>query len=233
MKLTHRVFFSSILTSFISTGAIPVIAADNPLPGLSPEVIKLPQPVYDNKTSLEKILKERRSIRQYKNLPITLSDLSQLLWAAQGISGSGGRRTAPSAGALYPLEVYVVAGNVGDLPVGIYLYKPRDHGLLKMADGDKRIELSRAALGQSPIRNAAAVLVLSAVYERVTIKYGERGIRYVHMEAGHAAQNVLLEAVSLGLGTVVIGAFHDEQVKTVLRLPAGEHPLYIIPLGRR
>lgn len=197
------------------------------------EPIKLPGPAYDGKTSLEQALKERRSIRQYKNLPITLSDLSQLLWAAQGISGSGGRRTAPSAGALYPLEVYIFAGNVGDLPAGIYLYKPRDHGLLKIADGDNRIALCRAALGQSPIKNAAAVLVISAVYERVTIKYGERGIRYVHMEAGHAAQNVFLQAVSLGLGTVVIGAFHDEEVRTVLRLPEGEQPLYIMPVGKK
>ncbi len=232
-KVAHCVLFSSILTSFFATSVISVTAANDPLPGLSPEVIKLPQPAFDGKTSLEKALKERRSVRQYKNLPIPLSDLSQLLWAAQGISGPGGKRTAPSAGALYPLEVYVVAGNVGDLPAGIYLYKPRDHGLIKTADGDKRIELCRAALGQSPIRNAAAVLVFSAVYERVTVKYGERGIRYVHMEAGHAAQNVYLQAASLHLGTVVVGAFDDEQVRTVLHLPEGEQPLAIMPLGRR
>ncbi len=230
MKFTHRVLFSSILTSFFATGALSITsdAVDN-----TQDTIKLPGPVYDGKTSLEKALKERRSIRQYKNLPITLSDISQLLWAAQGISGSGGRRTAPSAGALYPLEVYVVAGNVSDLPAGIYLYKPRDHGLLKIADGDKRIELSKAALSQSSIKQAAAVLVLSAVYERVTIKYGERGIRYVHMEAGHAAQNVFLEATALDLGTVVIGAFRDEQVSSILHLPDREQPLYIMPVGRR
>lgn len=232
MKLAHRVLFSSILTSFFATGALPVTAANDPLPGLSSEVIKLPQPAFAGKTSVEKAMKERRSIRQYKNLPIRLSDLSQLLWAAQGISGSGGRRTVPSAGALYPLEVSVVVGNVGDLPAGIYLYKPRDHGLLKIADGDERMELSRAALGQSSIKNAAAVLVFAAVNERTTVKYGKRGIRYVYMEAGHAAQNVYLQAASLHLGTVVIGAFDDEQVRTVLHLPEGEQPLYIMPLGR-
>jgi SagB-type dehydrogenase family enzyme len=214
MKLTHHVLFSSILTSFFATGLIPVTssAADKPLRGSSHEILKLPPAVYDGKMSVEKALQERRSIRQYKDLPITLSDLSQLLWAAQGVSGSGGRRTAPSAGALYPLEVHVIASNVHDLPAGIYVYKPQGHGLLKMADCDQRMELSKAALGQSPIKNAAAVLVFSAVYERTTVKYGERGIRYVHMEAGHAAENVYLQAVSLNLGTVAIGAFHDEQL---------------------
>ncbi len=233
MKLAHRVLFSSILTSFISTGAVPVVAADGPLPGLSPEVIKLPPPALEGKISLEKALKERRSIRQYKNLPITVSDLSQILWAAQGISGAGGRRTAPSAGALYPLELCVVAGNVSGLSSGVYSYDPHRHELSRTMGGDKRAELSNAALSQSSIRQAAAVLVISAVYERVTVKYGERGIRYAHMEAGHAAQNVFLEAVPLDLGTVVIGAFRDDQVRAVLKLPEREQPLYIMPVGKK
>jgi SagB-type dehydrogenase family enzyme len=196
------------------------------------ELIQLPQPIKDSKTSVEKSLQERRSIRQYKNEPISLAGLSQLLWAALGISGSGGRRTVPSAGALYPLEVYVVAGNITGLSAGIYSYDPDKHGLIRIAEGDARTELSRAALGQSPIKNAAAVLVFSAVFERTTVKYGERGIRYVHMEAGHAAQNVYLQAVSLNIGTVVIGAFHDDQVRAVLRLSAHEQPLTIMPLGK-
>lgn len=226
MKLTYYFLFSSILTVLFATDSSP---ANNP----SHEPIKLPQPMYTSKTSVEKALQERRSIRDYQKLPITLSELSQLLWAAQGISGSGGRRTAPSAGALYPLEVYAVIGNVTGLSAGIYLYNPHKHELAGIAAGDSRAALCKAALGQTPVKNAAAVLVFSAVYERTTIKYGERGIRYVHMEAGHAAQNVYLQAVSLDLGTVVIGAFHDEQVRTVLRLSGQEQPLYIMPVGKR
>lgn len=235
MKLTHPVLFFSFLSIFFSSVFAPfaVIAESNPLPGPARETIPLPLPLYDSKTSVEKTMRERRSVRQYKNLPITLSDLSQLLWAAQGSSGIGGRRTAPSAGALYPLEVYVVVGNVTGLSVGIYSYNPQKHQLARIAENDARPELSSAALRQSSIEKAAAVLVISGVYERTTIKYGERGIRYVHMEAGHAAQNVYLQAVSLNLGTVVIGAFHDEQVRTVLHLPGQVQPLSIMPVGRQ
>ncbi len=199
----------------------------------SPSMITLPQPVFEGKTSVEKALRERRSVRTYRTMPLTLPELSQLLWAAQGVTGPEGTRTAPSAGALYPLEVSVVAGNVSGLASGVYVYKPDGHGLLKVADGDKRTELSRAALGQPAIKNAAAVIVISGVYERTTIKYGERGIRYVHMEAGHAAQNVYLQAVSLDLGTVVIGAFDDEGVKKAANLTIREQPLYIMPVGKK
>ncbi len=132
---------------------------------------------------------------------------------------------------MYPIEVYVVVGNVSDLPGGIYQYEPQKHVLYKRADGDKRIELSRAVL-QSTIQNAPAILVFSGVYERTTAKYGGRGIRYVHMEAGHASQNVYLQAESLHLGTVVIGAFQDEDVRAVLALPENEQPLSIMPIGK-
>lgn len=233
MMLFRPVLFSSLLTALFATGSHAAGGERDPAPAVSPEVIRLPQPLSDGAMSVEKALQERRSVRQYRNLPITLSDLSQLLWAAQGISGAGKKRTAPSAGALYPLGVYVVAGNVTGLSAGIYLYHPRKNELSRMAEGDARAELSRAALGQSAIKNAAAVLVFAAVYERTTIKYGERGIRYVHMEAGHTAQNVCLQAVSLDLGTVVIGAFRDEQVRAVLHLPEREWPLTIMPLGKR
>jgi SagB-type dehydrogenase family enzyme len=223
-----------ILLLGIGTGGRPgeePVGADS-LPVAPHEKIKLPPPVYDGTISIEKALRERRSIRNYRNESARLSELSQLLWAAQGITGPGGRRTAPSAGALYPLEMYVVVGNVADLPTGAYVYIPERHELVKTADGDKRPELCKAALGQSPIRNAAAVLVISAFYERTTIKYGDRGIRYVHMEAGHAAQNVYLQAVALNVGTVVMGAFDDEGVKKVLHMKQREQPLYIIPVGR-
>ena len=225
MKFAHPFLFSSLM-------AMLVAAAGDPLPDPPSGAIKLPKPVQDGRTSLEKTLQERRSIRQYKNAPIPLSDLSQLLWASQGISGPGGRRTAPSAGALFPLNVYIIAGNVTGLSAGIYSYDPHKHELTRVAEGDARAEMSKAALGQSSIKNAPAVLVLSAVYERTTVKYGERGIRYVHMEAGHAAQNIYLQAAALNLGTVVIGAFDDDGIRRVLRMTGREHPLYLMPVGK-
>lgn len=201
--------------------------------GYDPEdVIKLPEPKYSSTISIENTLLKRRSIRNYKNVPLMLSEVSQLLWAAQGITDPRGFRTAPSAGALYPLEVYVVAGNVNDLSRGVYKYKPQGHELVQISKGDKRGELSAAGLGQPSVKNGAIVIIFSAVYERTTQKYGERGLRYVHIEAGHAAQNVYLQAVSLNLGTVVVGAFDDGKVKSVLNMSAKEEPLVIMPVGR-
>jgi len=197
------------------------------------ERIKLPEPKYDSNTSIEKALHERRSVRDFKDEPLTLAEVSQLLWAAQGITSPRGFRTAPSAGALYPLEVYVVVGNVEGLTQGVYRYRPDEHELVKVAEGDKRAEVSAAALGQSSVKDGAIDIIFSAVYERTTRKYGERGIRYVHMEAGHSAQNVYLQAVSLGLGKVVIGAFQDNRVKEVINMPDEEYPLYIMPVGRK
>ena len=196
------------------------------------ETIKLPGPVQDSKTSIEKAIRERRSVRSFRESPLTLAEVSQLLWAAQGITSPRGLRTAPSAGALYPLEIYLIAGNVDALPDGVYHYRPIRHELVRVIAGDRRSELCTAALGQSSVRNAAAVIVLAAVYERTTVKYGERGIQYVHMETGHAAQNVSLQAVPLSLGTVVIGAFQDAEVRKVLKVPDREQPLYVMPVGR-
>jgi SagB-type dehydrogenase family enzyme len=195
-------------------------------------IIKLPEPGYDSDTSIEEAILERRSVRDYKDEPLTLAELSQLLWAAQGVTNPGGFRTAPSAGALYPLELYVASGNVEGLSPGIYRYEPNGHGLENIADGDVRDGLCSAALDQSAVKDAAAVIVFSAVFERTTGKYGERGIRYVHIETGHAAQNVYLQAASLGLGTVVIGAFDDEEVKKVMNMDESEEPLYIMPVGK-
>jgi SagB-type dehydrogenase family enzyme len=198
------------------------------------EMIKLPEPRYDSETSVEESLLKRRSVRDYSGEPLTLSEISQLLWAIQGTTNKEmGFRTAPSAGALYPLEVYVVAGNVDGLPDGIYRYKTREHGLEGVVEGDKRTELYNAALEQSAVKDAAAVMVLSAVYERVTVKYGEKGKMYAHIEAGHAAQNAYLQAVSLNLGMVVMGGFIDDEVKKVVKMPEDEVPLYLIPVGKK
>lgn len=196
------------------------------------EPVRLPEPRFDSATSIEQALLQRRSIRNYAAKSLTLAEVSQLLWAAQGITESGeGLRTAPSAGALYPLEVYVAAGNVQDLAPGLYHYRPGAHELQKVADGDVRQALSSAALGQDCVEEGAAVLAISAVYERTARKYGDRGSRYVHMEAGHAAQNIYLQATALNLGTVVVGAFRDEALKRMMNLPAEEEPLYLIPVG--
>jgi SagB-type dehydrogenase family enzyme len=195
--------------------------------------IGLPAPRSDGATSLERALRERRSIRDFKKQPVTIGEISQLLWAAQGITASGGLRTAPSAGALYPLELYLVAANVDGLPQAVYKYRPDGHQVIGAVEGDKRMEFSRAALGQTSVRDAAAVLLIAAVYDRTTARYGERGVRYVHIEAGHVGQNVCLQAVALKLGAVVIGAFDDSLVKRIANLPRNEEPLYLIAIGKK
>jgi SagB-type dehydrogenase family enzyme len=206
-------------------------------PTLPPEqegiIIKLPEPRYDSDVSIEQSLLRRRSIRSYSGESLTLQELSQLLWAAQGVTDPKGFRTAPSAGALYPLELYVVAGDVQDLSPGVYRYDPDEHELLRTIEGDKRLELAEAAVWQDFVGEGAIVIVFTAVYERTSGKYGDRGIRYVHMEAGHAAQNLCLQATAMDLGVVTVGAFYDEEVVELLGLPEDEHPLYIIPVGRK
>lgn len=214
--------------------ALPLVIMSKTTQEIKPmDIIKLPEPKYDSKVSIERAMLERRSVRTYKEEPLTLAEVSQLLWAAQGITGSRGFRTTPSAGALYPLELYIVVGSVKDMDDGVYKYKHSGHELVKISSGDKRTELYDAALRQGCIKNGAVVFVLSAVYERTTGKYGKRGIQYVHIEVGHAAQNIYLQAVSLNLGTVFVGAFYDGQVKEVLNMPDREVPLCIMPVGKK
>ena len=195
------------------------------------EVIRLPEPRYLGDTSIEEALFKRRSIREYSGDNLTIEEISQLLWSAQGITSDSGRRTAPSAGALYPLELYLVVGDVEDLDQGVYRYRPKKHDLVKVLDVDIRKNLSEAALGQKCVQDGAIDIVFSAVYRKTTSKYQDRGIRYVHMEVGHAAQNVYLMSVSLDLGAVVLGAFDDNRVKEIMKID--EDPLYIMPIGRK
>jgi len=197
-----------------------------------PHRIELPPARTDGPQSLESTLNQRRSVRSFADAPLTLSQLAQLMWAGQGLTDRRRYRTAPSAGATYPLELLAAVGDVDGLEPGIYRYRAAGHDLEKVTKSDPRQELQRAALNQSAVAGAPVVFVITAVYERTLGRYGERGIRYVHMEAGHAAQNVCLQAVALGLGSVVIGAFRDRQVQKVLSLDADEHPLYLIPVGR-
>lgn len=237
--MTMKWMFKRILSIFMviaasSPGWLPEGNAMgvNAISGPKGGSVQLPRPGSDSGISIEKALRSRRSVRDYRDEPLTLVEIGQLLWAAQGVTAPGGFRTVPSAGALYPLEVYLVAGNIVGLASGIYRYQPNEHTLKPLLSGDRRGELCAAALHQGVIRKAPAALVFSAVYARTTGKYGERGRRYVHMDHGHAAQNVYLQAVSLHLGTVVLGAFDDSAVKKIISLPPGEEPLSIMPIGR-
>jgi SagB-type dehydrogenase family enzyme len=186
----------------------------------------LPEPKTSGLVSLEAALQSRRSRRDFTSQELNPGEISQLLWAAQGITDPRGFRTAPSAGALYPLELYIVTAD------GVFHYLPQQHALEVIRGGDHRTALHDAALGQDPVLEAPLVMVIAAVYERTQAKYGpERSPRYVHLEAGHAAQNVLLQAVALDLGAVPIGAFYDAEVQAILGLPEDHEPLYLIPIG--
>jgi len=198
----------------------------------APRQVQLPEPRTRGESSVEEALQKRRSVREYAPGSLKLADVAQILWAAQGFTHPSGYRTAPSAGALYPLEVYLVAGEVSDLPAGVYRYRPRLHDLVPVAAGDRRRPLCAAALGQACIEDAPAVLVIAGVIERTARKYGRRARRYVQIEVGHVAQNVYLQAAADGLATVIVGAFDDGGVQRALGLPSDHEPLALMPLGR-
>jgi SagB-type dehydrogenase family enzyme len=212
----------------------PATPTPNPSP-TSEEMptIALPDPRLKGEMSLEEAILQRRSRRDFRDLPLTLGEISQVLWAAQGITDETGLRAAPSAGALYPLDLYLVVGKEGveGLGEGVYHYLPQGHSLELTLEGDVRQALARLSLQQMSIAEAPLSLLITAEYERTTGKYGDRGVRYVHMEAGHAGQNVYLQAEALGLGTVTIGAFQDEEISEALNLPLGYSPLYVMPIG--
>lgn len=189
--------------------------------------VPLPAPRSEGPMSLEETLAQRRSVRSFSRQSLTLDMISQLLWAAQGVSDRSGHRTAPSAGACYPLETYLVSQE------GVFRYRPDGHTLEKTRGDDLRRPLAGAALGQEFVAAAAVSIVFTAVYERTTGRYGDRGARYVHMDAGHAAQNIHLQAEALGLASVAVGAFEDSSVARGLGLPSNEHPIYIIAVGAR
>lgn len=194
--------------------------------------LNLPEARRDSSFSLERALSQRRSVRELSAVALRTQELAQLAWAAQGVVTSSGLRTAPSAGALYPLDLYVASGDVEGLKPGVYCYQPSSHRLALVADGDRRRAIAAAAWGQDWLEQAAAILVIAAVERRTTAKYGERGVRYVQMEAGHTAQNVLLQAAALGLGATVVGAFSDAKVKSAVALRRDAQPLSLIPVGR-
>ena len=196
--------------------------------------ILLPRPSSDGKVSVEKAIKERRTIRDFKERILSLAHLSQLLWAAQGITDPIERkRAAPSGGALYPLDVYILAGENGveKIEAGVYLYLPKEHSVLPISKGDRRKEIASASLGQMWMAKAPVIFIITAEYRRITAKYGERGIRYALIEAGHMGQNLFLQSEALGLGAGIVGAFNDLEVSKVAGLPPKHEPLLIMPIG--
>ena len=203
----------------------------------SQQVYILPPYTTDGNISVESALATRRSRRSFQDKALTASQLSQILWAAYGITLPDsphfrvGLRTTPSAGATYPLEIYAIIGNVEGIEPGVFRYIAEEHKLIRVIDGDIRTELSEAALRQRMVREAPVSIFYSAVFSRITGIYGARGIRYAYIELGHSAQNVYLQVEALGLGTVAIGAFHDSAVRRILNLPDDEEPLYIMPIG--
>ncbi len=234
-----RLALAAVVLSLFAGCAAPGAASAPPppppastgIPGIR-QAMDLPSPALQGTLSFEECLVLRRSVRQYSGEPLGVDEVSQLLWAAQGVTADWGGRTAPSAGGLYPLELYLVAGDVDGMDAGVYHYEPGGHSLERLRTGDLRPELSGVALYQESVAHAGVVLVLCGVYERTTEKYGDRGFRYVHMETGHAAQNALLQATALELGAVVVGAFDDARVAELLCLADTESPLYLIPVGR-
>jgi SagB-type dehydrogenase family enzyme len=223
----YKLLILASVLSFALTGCLPGFPTEVQEVTASPqaEEIALPAPRLKGEMSLEETLAARRSVREFTEEELTLEEISQLLWAVQGITAAWGGRTAPSAGALYPLEVYVATAD------GLYHYVAQGHKAVVESKADLRGALWRAGLSQNAIREAPAVFVITAVYARTEKKYGERAERYVRLEAGHAAQNLLLQAVALGLGGVPIGAFYDGQVQSALSLPSDHELLYLIPVG--
>jgi len=236
MRFVGYAVFTVTVMASLSLGGCGPSTWLRPSPGIEkgreaaasppPQEMSLPEPSLQGELSLEETLILRRSVRSFTEEELTLAEISQLLWAAQGLTAAWGGRTAPSAGALYPLEVYVATAN------GLYHYVPQGHKVIIESQDDLRLKLWEVALEQDAIREAPAVFVITAVYERTAKKYGDRAERYVRLEAGHACQNILLQAVALHLGAVPIGAFYDDQVQAALSLPPDHGPLYLIPVGR-
>jgi len=211
--------------------AIPVGSDGRRARRLSGRIPLSPHDPNPTGSALRQLLMVRRSTRELGDEALTLKEASQLLWAGQGITRPDGGRTAPSAGALYPLELRLVVSRVEGLAPGVYRYEPAEHALSFLAAGARASSLHRAALAQKPIVEAAAIIVILGIYERTAVKYGDRAERYVLLEAGHAAQNILLQAAELDLGAVPLGAFEDASVKQILGTAGA--PIYLIPVGRQ
>ena len=215
-RFSGAVFAFALLFIFISTFAFAEQASTE---------IKLPDPVTDGDVSLEKTISARGSVRIYKNKPLKPEDLGQLLWAGQGQLSKRGRRTAPSAGARYPMTLYVVQ------KTGLWKYLPKTHSLLKIHHENIKGKLAMASLGQSPVTSAPSVILVVANVNITARKYKKRAVRYCDLEAGHIAQNIALQAVARKIGMVTIGAFNDDKIRALLDLPEHFRICYVLPVG--
>lgn len=199
------------------------------------KTIRLEPAVIEGGMSLWDALRKRRSVRDYREVPITARELGWLLWAAQGITeieGGYAFRTAPSAGALYPVETYLSVQMVGGVEAGIYHYNVREHSLELVRAGDHRLEIARAALNQDFLAEGAVVFAWTGIFGRSKWKYRERAYRYVYLDAGHIAQNVALAAVALGLGSCQIAALYDDEVNALLGVDGkDESIIYMTVVG--
>ena len=196
--------------------------------------MQLPDPTTDGDVSLERTIHQRRTIRSFNGKALTLKQLSQLFWAAQGITESRGfKRAAPSAGALYPMDIYgaVGGGCIETLNPGVYLYEPATHSFSLIQKGDSRRDIAMASLGQMWMSYAPITLVITAEYSRIMGKYGQRGVRYAMIEAGHIGQNIFLQSQAIGLKAGIVGAFEDQKVIHVMGIKDTHEPLLLMPVG--
>lgn len=201
------------------------------------DLIPLPSASFKGIISVEEAIVNRRTERSFSSEPLALKEWGQILWAAQGITSSEGikKRSAPSAGALYPLDIYLILGENALKPTGsgVFHYLPIQHALRRLSKKDLRKKVAEASLYQLWMAEAPGMIVITAEYPRITGKYGNRGIRYAHIEAGHVAQNCFLQAESLQLCAGIVGAFDDEALSDLLPFPEGHDPILILPVGRQ
>jgi len=197
------------------------------------EHISLPEPTFISNTSIENALLSRRSTRIFKNNPLKISDISQLAWSAQGVNDPRGFRTTPSAGAFYPLNLYIVVQNITDLPCAIYKYKPEEHELLKINQEKEINNYWITTMEQYSIKNSAAIFIFSAKLEQIIASYGAYGKKFLYMEVGHTTQNIYLQSTSLEIGTTIIGGINEKEIRQLVNMPLHEHPLCIMPVGKK
>ncbi|UCC59029.1 MAG: SagB/ThcOx family dehydrogenase [Candidatus Bathyarchaeum sp.] len=197
--------------------------------------IKLPPPKHAEAMSVDDAIRKRRSIRAFSQKPLTMKQLSYLLWASTGVQRKENGyefRTAPSAGALYPIETYVIVNRVSGLEKALYHYSIKSHLLEELERGDFSTRIARAALGQEMFQGAAAIFVWTAIFDRSKWKYRQRAYRYVYLDAGHIAQNLALSATSLGLGSCQVGAFYDDEVNNIVGVDGAEESvIYLSAVG--
>ena len=231
-KITHYIMAFFLMPIFSIRKAMA--GRGDGTTGRIEQLMNLPEPILKGDVSVEEAIKHRRTVRSYRPNPLTLEQLSQILWAAQGITEDRGyKRAAPSAGALYPMDIYAIVGDDGvkGLKAGIYHYEPHKHAASLIMEGDFRKDVARTSLSQMWMARAPVNLVITSEYSRITGKYGTRGERYAIIEAGHIGQNIFLQAEALGLRAGIVGAFHDKDVIRVMKIKRSHEPLLILPVG--